>query len=384
MRLSGCFVNAICVLRLRLIHLARRSLPGLFVVLLASQADAADLYVAPGGSDDNPGTAALPLQTIGKAAEMVTPGTTVHVAPGVYREILETWASGTAEARIRYLSSTPWGAKIRTEGPDNHWSWTNEGSYVDVEGFDVSNNGAGGIGNYGSHVRITNNYVHDIPAPGCTGNGGAGIVTGEYTALNTILERNFVHDIGELPDPCPRVHGIYHSHEGGGIVNNIVFRTSGWGIHLWHAPSDLKIANNLVFNNANGGIVVGAGDSPYFDDPSKPADHIRVINNIVYDNRGVGVEESGVTGLNNLYSNNLVFANEQDWGLNNDLSHSGTVAAPPGFVHYDPDGEGDYRLMPDSPAIDHGTQMEAPVVDYDGVSRPQGQGVDIGPFEFLP
>lgn len=384
MRLSGCFVNAICVLRVRLIHLARRSLPGLLVVLLASQADAADLYVAPGGSDDNPGTAALPLQTIGKAAEMATPGTTVHIAPGVYREILETSASGTAEARIRYLSSTPWGAKIRTEGPDDHWSWTNEGSYVDIEGFDISNNGRGGIANLASHVRIAKNYVHDIPAAGCPRYGGAGMETGEYTAVDTSFEGNLVHDIGDFPNSCPRVHGIYHSHEGGQIANNIVYRTSGWGIHLWHAPFDVKIANNLVFNNAYGGIVVGAGDSPYFGDPSKPADYIVVINNIVYDNGGVGVEELGLTGMNNVYLNNLVFGNEQDWGLKHDLSDSSTVAAPPGFVHYDPDGKGEYRLTVDSPAIDRGTQMEAPAVDYDGVRRPQGQGVDIGPFEFLP
>ena len=38
-----------------------------------------------------------------------------------------------------------------------------------------------------------------------------------------------------------------------------------------------------------------------------------MINNIVYDNGGIGIEKSGVTGLNNLYANNLVFANEQDW-----------------------------------------------------------------------
>jgi Right handed beta helix region/Protein of unknown function (DUF1565) len=353
-------------------------------VLVTTQTDAADLYVAPGGHDDNPGTIGSPFKTIGKAAEAATPGTTVHVAPGIYREITETAASGTATDRIRYVSSTRWGAKIRTEGPDNHWSWKNKGSYVDIEGFDVSNNGSGGIATYGSHVRIMNNYVHDIPAPGCTGNGGAGIVAGEYTAIDTVLDRNVVHDIGDFPNPCPRVHGIYHEHEGGGILNNIVFLTSGWGIHLWHAPFDLKIANNLVFNNANGGIVVGAGDSPYFDDPSKPADYTVVTSNIVYDNGGVGVEESGITGLKNVYLNNIVFGNEQDWGLNNDLSDSGTVAAPPGFVHYDPDGKGDYRLTADSPAIDRGTRMDAPAVDYDGVPRPQGQGVDIGPFEFLP
>jgi hypothetical protein len=368
----------------RLTKAARRSLPGLLSLLIVAPACAADLYVAPDGQDDNPGTMAEPLKTIGKAAEVATPGTTVRVAPGVYPEILETSASGTAEARIRYVSSVPWQAKIRTNGPDDHWSWSNFGSYVDIEGFDVSGNGVGGIGNLGSNVEMSGNHVHDIPALGCPGDGGAGIETGEYTAVNTSIVGNLVHDIGEFPNPCPRVHGIYHSHKGGRIVNNIVYRTSGWGIHLWHAPSHLIIANNLVFNNANGGIVVGAGDSPYDGDPSKPADYILVLNNIVYDNKKIGIEESGVTGLNNLYANNLVFGNEEDWELNNDLTPSATVAAPPGFVHYDPDGKGDYHLTAGSPAIDRGTSLDAPGVDYNLALRPQGLGVDIGPFEFVP
>ena len=93
-------------------------------------------------------------------------------------EILETSASGTAEARIRYVSSVPWQAKIRTQGPGDHWSWGNYGSFVDIEGFDVSGNGVGGIGTEALNVVISGNHVHDIPALDCPGNGGAGIETG--------------------------------------------------------------------------------------------------------------------------------------------------------------------------------------------------------------
>jgi parallel beta-helix repeat protein len=365
-------------------NLARRWTPGLFVVLTVVRPDAAELYVAPDGRDSNPGTIDLPFQTIAKASEGAAPGTTIHVAPGTYREELDTVASGTSSARIRYVSDVRWGAKIRTRGLPSHASWNNKGSYVDIVGFDVSGNGVEGIINFGSNVRIFDNHVHHISALGCPDNGGAGIVAAEYTAITTDIFRNVVHDIGEFPKPCSRVHGIYHSHRGGRIANNIVFRASGWGIHLWHAASDLTIANNLVFNNANGGILVGAGDSPYFDDPTKPADHVTVINNIIYDNEGIGIEELGITGVNNRYESNLVFANQKDWDLQNGLSHLATVAAPPGFVQYDPNGKGNYHLMVDSPAIDRGRWIEAPMSDYDGVARPQGQGIDIGPFEFLP
>jgi hypothetical protein len=66
------------------------------------------------------------------------------------------------------------------------------------------------------------------------------------------------------------------------------------------------------------------------------------------------------------------------------LSHVGTLTAPPRFVRYDPDGRGNYHLMADSPAIERGTRVEAPSVDFAGVSRPQGRGFDIGPFELVP
>jgi hypothetical protein len=372
------------LMRRCLLQLARRALPGLLIVLAVAPAGAVDLHVAPGGRDDNPGTAALPFRTIGKAAQVATPGTEIHVAPGLYTQILETTASGTAADPIAYISSVPWAAQIRTQGPEDHWSWTNRGSHVQIVGFDVSGNGAGGIDNFGTNVQIVKNHVHNIPALGCTGNGGAGIAASNYTNTNVFISRNLVHDIGEFPEPCSRVHGIYFQHEGGRIANNIVYRVSGWGIHFWHAPLDIEIVNNLVFNNAKGGIGGGAGDGPYFDDPSKPGDHITVINNIAYDNGGIGIEEFGLTGTNNFYSHNLVSSNEKDWSLQHGLSHAGTVATLPGFVRYDPDGNGDYRLTAGSPAIDRGTARGAPIVDYDGVARPQGGAVDIGPFEFVP
>jgi hypothetical protein len=49
-------------------------------------------------------------------------------------------------------------------------------------------------------------------------------------------------------------------------------------------------------------------------------------------------------------------------------------------------GEDPYRLPPGSPAIDSGLDVSSHGVltDRDGVSRPQGDGFDIGAYEGTP
>lgn len=354
----------------------------LFLPLTPLPAWAVDYWVAPSGNDGYPGTMAAPFRTIGRAAGLARPGTTVHVAPGTYTQILKTYASGTASARIRYVSDQRWGAKIRTSGDSTHWSWWNYGNYVNIEGFDVSNNGAGGIFDDASNVSIIGNHVHDIPAAGCTGNGGAGIDSGRYTAVNGQIIGNLVHDIGNYASGCQRVHGIYFSHQTGLIQNNIVYRASGQGINLWHAANAVTISNNLVFNNRGNGIDIGAGDSPYNGSSSHPADYMKVNNNIVIDNGVYGIKESGVTGRNNVYRNNLVrTSGSRDWLLQNGLRATGSLSSNPSFARYDRNGGGDYHLAADSPAIDSGIADGAPKIDHEGTSRPQGSAIDIGPYE---
>jgi hypothetical protein len=52
----------------------------------------------------------------------------------------------------------------------------------------------------------------------------------------------------------------------------------------------------------------------------------------------------------------------------------------PGFI--DP-GNHDFHLQVASPCIDNGNNHQAPIVDFDQISRPQGPVVDIGPYEHV-
>jgi hypothetical protein len=169
------------------------------------------------------------------------------------------------------------------------------------------------------------------------------------------------------------VHGIYVSTTGS-VVGNVVYRVAQGAIHLWHDATSVVIANNTVTNSGMG-IIVGGGD---FYHSSAGADNVRVVNNIVYDNR-YGISEQGATGPHNTYRNNLVFGNpDGDWHLAEGMAHSGTVAAEPHFVAYTRDGTPDFSLAQDSPAIGKGLSEGDTGPDFLGKARPAKEAVDIG------
>lgn len=341
------------------------------------------LFVAPDGDDGNPGTRSAPLRTIQAAARAATPGTTVLVAPGTYHENVKSSAQGKDGAWIRYVSRAKWGAKLVGGGTEAVWE--NRGNHVEIAGFDISGSGREGILNHGSWVRIANNHVHDLAVSGgCTGNGGGGIVNGNYKASDGEISGNLVHDIG-VPGACNGVQGIYYSNLRGRIYNNVVYRVSAWGIHLWHAADQVLIANNTVFANGSakvgGGIVIGTGDDP----GGVVLTGTRVVNNIVYRNPGASIRQycyphKACIGNDNIVANNVVYGNGQEIEMLVGKA-SGTIAQDPKFVDFRPDGKGNYRLRRDSPARHRGLAATAPAADIDDVRRPRGQGVDIGAYQ---
>ena len=341
------------------------------------------LYVATNGSDSNTGTQAKPFKTIAKAAGAAKAGTTIHVAAGTYSGNVSTKTSGTSSNRIRFVSDTKWGAKVVGSGAEA--MWTNSGNYVEINGFDITGPGRHGILNNGSNTLMTNNHIHNLGlSGGCTGGGGAGIVNANYSGSNGDVIGNLVHDIAK-PGACNGVQGIYSANKGGKIMNNVVYRASSYGIHLWHAATDAFISNNTVFANGSstmgGGIVIGAGDAP----GGVQVKNTMVVNNIVYNNPRSGILQycySGQSciGSGNVTANNLVYGNGSNISLKTG-SATGTVSADPKFVSYNPTGTGDYRLQASSPAVNKGTSSWSPAIDILGKARPLGGAFDIGAYE---
>ncbi len=342
-------------------------------------------YVSPKGTDTNDGSKAHPFATIQKADEVVTPGATVHVLPGTYTQPVKLITDGTADARITFISDVKWGAKIATTGSQD--PWTTHANYIDVVGFDVTSTGSrDGIENQGSFIRTIGNHVHNIPG-GCDSIGGSGIDDDIYQAHDDDIIGNLVDHIGATyPKLCEYVHAIYHSTARGHILNNIVYDNAGCGINLWHAATGTVVANNLSFGNQEHGISIGTDTG---DTGGDLGDNFIVANNISIDNARLGIRERVGVGSHNQYLNNIVYGNgsapfgDENYGWPPATGNKDlhTMTQDAQFVDYQSDGSGDYHLEATSPAIGAGTSIGGPSTDFDGKPRRQGRGFDIGPYE---
>ena len=381
-----------------------------------SNGDPKSYYLAMTGNDSNSGARTSPWRTIGHAGKVVAAGDSVHVLPGVYNESVSLDNSGTTSQRIRFISDTPWGAKVTGDGSGNPAIQIRKADYVDIVGFEVTNmNGYMGIEALASYSRIVGNLVHDVSG-GCKlgrfGLGGAGINLAYGHDVDVI--GNVVHDIGDYLNPhgCETTHGIYvenaRSPNVGGYStrawNNIIYRNESDGITSWHCATQMIIVNNLAFENGKTGIFVGANDPGCLNDNSIVNNNI-VVHNGWHDfctftdtsqcpignhsGKG-GIQEGGSTGPNNKYSNNLSYQNLYI-GVQDDAIHLSTgtqsntiLGINPQFVNYQPDGTGNYHLLASSPAVDKGTSIATPPYDFENYPRPYGAGYDIGPYEWHP
>jgi hypothetical protein len=173
------------------------------------------------------------------------------------------------------------------------------------------------------------------------------------------------------------------------VTNNIVYHTSGgWGILVGNSNAAFNnvnsvIANNTVFSTALGGIIVMSGNGT------------TISNNIVANTGqlsgrcGISAPTSvSVTYLNNDLWNNGGGNYCLEWGTSDQSVHSTDKSVDPAlgttFVNWQADGSGDYHLKAGSPMVDAGSSAAglAPTTDFDGTSRPQGAGDDIGAYEY--
>ena len=154
------------------------------------------------------------------------------------------------------------------------------------------------------------------------------------------------------------------------IINNVFENNQCRGVNLRvdRANTPVVAHNTLVGNRAGIKIERGIAESGHI-----------YRNNIIVQN-GIGLEiDIGLPIGVSVWENNLVFGNAVDYqGTANQTGINGNISANPMFVN---GATGDYHLQAGSPAIDAGSPVGAPPIDFDGMARPMRGGWDIGAFE---
>jgi parallel beta-helix repeat protein len=153
----------------------------------------------------------------------------------------------------------------------------------------------------------------------------------------------------------------------GNVFENCIFDKMNvnimFDVDVYDNPALDNLFTNCVFYNNNDGTLVYHASAG---------------------NTGNKIQNSIITGLDSLESSPLNGHVNISYSLlwNNSFaapSGSGIISANPLFVNAT---NHNFHLQPTSPAIDNGTSVNAPNIDYDNNPRPQGLGYDIGAYEY--
>lgn len=149
------------------------------------------------------------------------------------------------------------------------------------------------------------------------------------------------------------------------IENNVIIDNPGLVGVSNSGSGKPHIINNTVLNNCRG-IQMSSDSVP------------NIVNNIIMNNYTCGICNFGSDEIPVRF--NDVFGNGIDYrDLPEQTGLQGNISEDPLFVDpYKPD----FHLQAASPCIDAGTSEGAPDTDIEGKRRPQGEGYDMGAYEF--
>jgi len=265
-------------------------------------------YVAPTGSDSNPGTQDYPWRTIQKAADTLAAGDTVYIKAGIYEGGVSPQNSGSADNYIVYAAYP--GDTVTIDGvsvtlPEWNGLFNLVGQdYIRVSGLRVINAGPGPhnpgiLVEDASHIIIEHNYVYN--------SSDSGIMV--WNSNNVTVAQNEIEgacyggynegiSVGRTDTFEVRYNHVHHSiKEGvcakdgssnGKVFGNHVHDTDAVGIYVdaqTEYTYNIEVFENVVHDIAANGFAVAS-------EQGGSLENVKLYNNVAYHNKWVGFQVS--------------------------------------------------------------------------------------------
>ena len=251
---------------------------------------------------------------------------------------------------------------------------------------------------------ITKNHIHDNGA-GTNGGEGIDVKAGSH---DIIVSKNIVHNLNN------RI-GIYVDAWDSDtynidIIQNRVYYCDDTGLAVASERGGLleniNFFNNISYYNKWGGIELGGWTDVEYSGPT-PIKNVKFINNTCYKNGsfnggwGFGISVNNSYAENVIIRNNICSENTAQIGIEKILSAgvidhnliygdnnvatttngSNPIIGDPLFVDVE---NFNFHISNNSPAIDNGSSIDVPNIDFSNTNRPYGARYDIGAYEFTP
>ncbi len=314
--------------------------------------------------------------------------------------------------------------------------------YLIVEGFSVTNYGLAGIEVQKNHIRILNNksfgngragiganFCNHVRVEGneayenCKWTGFSqgitafGATGSDIYFIGNISHNNFDGDdsLHCGTDGCGFLLDTAEPRGGAHFVNNVAYNNQGSGFGVFESDNGIFV-NNTSFNNGLKSIWVS--ECHVISTPEGTSNNLVFRNNIF----AARPNHPYITSIiysyvfppeNVLFDHNLYFAPDKDSSseiveltiksclgdttlrfnlesLQSFRFPSDSAAIQLGWGEESIVGSpllidwrnGGFKVSSGSPAIDNGNSLGAPSVDYFNTPRPQGEGFDIGAYEY--
>ena len=287
------------------------------------------------GSDSYAGTATSPYATVAKLLSSLRAGQTGCLRAGVYQRDVEVTKGGTAGAPIT-LTSYPGERAIML----GRLVIAESANWVVIEQLDLDGRNDARLPSptvNGDNVTFRGNDVTNRHTGICFLLG-----SDEWgRARGTVIERNRIHNCGQLP-PANHDHGIYvEVSEGARIIDNWIYDNADRGIQLFPDAQRTYVARNVIDGNGQGVL--------FSRDSSNNVVEQNVISNPVV---RYNLETFNLEGDGNIARRNCLWSTRH-WGNSGIQLEIGVpvienVVSEPTFADREAK---DFRLMPASPCL---------------------------------